>query len=279
MEKYDLKNLKKDVSKYALTNDSLNELLDTLKKAIIDNSNIITDANKEDVKISKKQIKIKKLLDIIEKYRNKELEHLEKSSRKIVIYKGDPYITLHVCMQALIKQTKVLLMHDEFMVGVNKVLIKVFQNVLNKFEIDNLVDEIKDYSINDVNDLNSLYDVIIVIGDTYIYQLLKADNKNVKFFAYNNIALYCESDDLIKLQEAIYIYANENQYEIEIIYCDNIKDAIKLINIDPYKNMAILLTRSNENKDIFKNEINNKDVYVNDNPFKEELGRIYNYLG
>ena len=55
---------------------------------------------------------------------------------------------------------------------------------------------------------------------------------NVKFYPYNNIALYCDSDELEMLQEAIYVYANENQYETEIIYTENFDEVIELINCE-----------------------------------------------
>ena len=53
------------------------------------------------MKHNKKQIKVKELLEIIENYRNSECV-LNDDERKIVIYKGDPYLTLHLCLQAII---------------------------------------------------------------------------------------------------------------------------------------------------------------------------------
>ena len=47
------------VSRYTLPNSMLNEILDKLKETLIKNSSQILDANKEDVKHNKKQIKTK----------------------------------------------------------------------------------------------------------------------------------------------------------------------------------------------------------------------------
>ena len=125
--------------------------------------------------------------------------------------------------------------------------------------------------------MKSFYDEIVVIGDTTIYQML-VDEKNVKFYPYNNIALYCDCQELEKLQEAIYIYANENEFELEILYDCTLDEAIDFINGDENKNIAILLTNDHNSKDKFCNEIKGKEVFVNENPFKNEVGKIYNYL-
>ena len=278
MGKINVEKLKEETSRYTLTTSSLNELIDDLKKSLIENSNLIMDANKEDVKINKKQTKVKKLIEILDKYRDSECE-LNSDERKMIIYKGDPYLTLHICMQALTQRTKVLLLHEEFMVGVNKVLLSIFEKTLKNYHIENLINEVISYSIKDIELLKDSYDEVVVIGNTTMYQILEKQGYKVKFFPYNNIALYCEEDELIKLQEAIYIYANENQFEIEILYDNSMKNVIERINSDKFKNIAILLTKSNVNKNSFEKGIKDKDVYVNDNPFKEELGKIYNYLG
>ncbi len=234
------------------------------------------DANKEDVKVSKKQIKIKKMLQIVDKY--KDVEFTPQNSQKIIIYKGDPYVTLHVCLQALTRKTKVILLHEAFMTGVNQILMSILKNIFSKKNVQNLIYEKNDYSFDDIKKINGFVKDIVIIGDTSVYQLLDKENISSKFYSYNNIGLYCEAEDLIKLQEAIYIYANENHYEIEILYVDSVQDAIEKINTDRFKNTAILLTKSTENKGLFEKSIKNMDVHVNDNPFKEELGRIYNYL-
>ena len=149
-------------------------------------------------------------------------------------------------------------------------------NVLKDYKIFNLIDKIRYVEFN-LESIKNYYDGIIVVGDTTIYQKLKFE-ENIKFFPYNNIAIYCDSQDLLKLQEAIYIYSLENEYEIEIFYDESIEDVIEEINADEWKNIAILLTKNNSNKEIFEKEIKNKEIFVNENPFKQEIGIIYNYL-
>lgn len=276
MENFDMEVLKEPASRYTLTTSSLNDFLDKLKKLLVENSNLIMDANKKDIKYNKKQIKIREFIEIIEKYRTKDCV-LKDDERKIVIYRGDPYLTLHICLQAVTQRTKVLLFQQNFMLGVNEILLKIFNDVLEEFKISNLINRIENFSIQNFEKVKNFYDEVIIIGDTTTYQMLN-DNNDVKFYPYNNIALYCNSDELKKLQEAIYIYANENEYEIEIIYAEDINEAIELINGDEQKSIAVLLTKVDDDKEKFFYEIKNKEIFVNENPFKKEVGKIYNYL-
>lgn len=275
MEEFSVE-IMEEASRYTLSKNMLNNFLNSLRNSIIENSNLIISANKEDVKHNKKQIKIKEFIEIIESYRKSECI-LEDDERKIVIYKGDPYVTLHICLQAVTQRNKVLLIYENFMLGVNEILLKIVNDVLKEYKILNLINKFDNFSLNNLNKLKNFYDEIIVIGDTTAYQLIN-DQENVKFFPYNNIVLYCDTSDLEKLQEAIYIFANENEYEIEILYEDNIDDVIDIINLDDEKNIAILLTKNNKNKEKFLDEIKGKEIFVNENPFKREVGNIYNYL-
>ena len=276
MENLEIDVLKEPVSRYTLTENTLNEFINKLKELIIENSNLIMDANKDDIKHNKKQIKVKELVEIVEKYRRKECI-LKDDERKIVIYKGDPYLTLHICMQAITQRTKVLLIEENFMLGVNAVILQIIEKLLKEYNISNLINKFDDFKNKDFGKIKNIYDEVIVIGNTTIYQMLENED-NVKFYPYNNIALYCDSDELEMLQEAIYVYANENQYETEIIYSENFDEVIELINCDDTKSIAVLLTKDDSKRERFFYDIKNKEIFVNENPFKKEVGKIYNYL-
>ena len=128
MENLEIDVLKEPVSRYTLTENTLNDFINKLKELIKENGNLIMDANKDDIKHNKKQIKVKELVEIVEKYRRKECI-LKDDERKIVIYKGDPYLTLHICMQAITQRTKVLLIEENFMLGVNAVLLQIIEKL------------------------------------------------------------------------------------------------------------------------------------------------------
>lgn len=101
----DINLLTEEASRYALTSKLLNQILDDLKEAILANGNLIMNANKVDVNINKKQVKLIEFINIIDSYRNSECI-LNDDERMIVIYRGDPYLTLHLCLQSLTRKSK-----------------------------------------------------------------------------------------------------------------------------------------------------------------------------
>ena len=262
----------------ALTSNIINSFLDKLKELIIKNKELINKANKIDLLHNKKQIRLKEFENIIESYRNTEISPEKENKRKIVIYKGDPYLTLHICLQAYIQNTKIVIMNQHFMSGVNSIIFKIFDKALEEFDVRNLIDNFNEFSIKHYSEIKKYYDETIVIGDSCVYQLLSKTEKNVRFYPYNNIAVYCEDDKLKQLEEAIFIYANENQYEIEVVGADALEEAIERINKDEFKSIAVLISQSNENRERFFYEIKNKEIFVNENPFKKDVGKVYNYL-
>lgn len=278
MDNNQVESLKEEASRYALTSSLLKEILFELKKKIVAKKDLIISANKTDVRLSKKQIKIKELLKIIDSYEDSECI-MNSDERKMVIYKGDPYITMHVCLQALTLRNKILIVQNNFMYGVNEVLFKIIETIFKDYNITNLITYCNDYTTKDIFSLKKMFDEIVVIGDTTFYQqLIDDDELNIKFYPYNNICIYSDDKEFDKLQEAIFIYANENQYEMDVIYEDDIDAVIQEINANKFLDIAILLTKDNTNKELFETLIEGKQVFVNENPFKQEVGKIYKYL-
>lgn len=261
-----------------LTSNTIKYFLDKLRESIRKNKELINEVNKIDLLHNKKQIKLKEFENIIENYKNAEILADKKCKRKIVIYKGDPYLTIHICLQAFIQNTKIVVISQQFMNGVNAVIFEIFNKLLEEYGIRNLIDNFNDFSRKDYLKIKNDFDETIVIGDSCIYQLLAKNDNKVRFYPYNNIAVYCENDELKQLEEAIFIYANENQYEIENINADILDDAIEIINKDDFKSIAVLITQKNENRARFFYEIKNKEIFVNENPFKKDVGKVYNYL-
>ena len=253
----------------------INNILDDLNNSFIENESLIVEANKKDIKLSKKKVRVKTLLEIIEKYRNisAPIEN-NINQKKYVVYIGDPYLTLNICIQSIVNKCKVVLISSDFMSNVNNVIIQKIDEILVKYNMGDYISLYNNYSISEIQKLKN---DIIIIGDTNMFELLKT-KVDVKFFPYNNIILYTDNKDLEDLKEAIYIVADENKYELEILYDLDIYDVIDTINQNELCNTVILLTKNQSNIEIFKDRIKDKFLYINENPYKEEYGFIYNYF-
>ena len=171
-------------------------------------------------------------------------------------------------------RSKIIFAYDEFMLSTNEILFTIFSKILKEYKIDNLINKCQ-YSKEKILEIKDLLDAeIIGIGDTTMYQVLDEEGK---FYSYYNIMLYCDNEMLVPIKDAIYVYSNENNYELEIVYEDNIEDAINYMNIVETTNIVVLLSNNKNTIKKFKEKINKK-LFINENPFIKSYGKIYDYL-
>lgn len=252
--------------------EKIKKVLEKFKTNLKENQEILENANKIDVQISKKKIKLETLIEIIDNYKEANFRNQDKNF--IVYYKGDPYITINLFIQALLNRSKVILAYDEFMLSINEILVTIFSKTLKEFNIENLIKRCK-YDKKEIHELKELlFAEIIGIGDTTMYQILEEEGK---FYSYYNIMMYCDNEILEPIKDAIYVYSNENNYELEIVYEENIDDVINYMNIVETTNIVVLLSNNKTIINKFRERINKK-LFVNENPFIKNYGKIYDYL-
>lgn len=248
------------------------KILEKFKINLKENQELLEKANKIDLQVSKKRIKLEILIQIIDNYIKTPFKNQNKNF--IIYYKGDPYITINLFMQALLNRSKIILAYDEFMLSVNEILFAIFNKTLKELNVENLVERCK-YDKEEIYKIKELLLAeVIGIGDTTMYQLLEEEGK---FYPYYNIMMYCDNNILAPIKEAIYVYSNENNYELEIIYEENIEDIINYINNVETTNIVVLLSNNKITINKFEDKINKK-LFVNENPFIKDYGKIYDYL-
>lgn len=166
---------------------------------------------------------------------------------------GNPYIVSNLILISIINNFNLKLNIDDTMVGVNKYLIKIINNILIK---NNLKIKIELFE-----KLNNEKNIIFIdrIND---YNLIKLKNKNVKIIPYQSIDIYSDSEEFEELFEKIYNYALDMNIDIDIFNDEGIESLIK------YGKGKIKLILTNNNELIKK--YNGENIFINQNPFKEK---------
>ncbi len=267
-----IKSFKESVITNSLSDRKLKEIIKDLKEAISLNQSLINEVNKIDVEKYGKYINIDELKKVVNIY-DLELENMVVTNKKVIVkYAGDPYLTIHLIMQALIQGYQIFLATDEVLYGVNEIILSVFENVLKEYSIKNLFYRVTNIPINELKEFE---DEIIIIGDLYTYQLL---GEKAKFYLYNNTLIYTDCEEYTELRNSMYDFCLENAYEVQIVSEDNIEDAIEYMkNCDNY-DVVVLLLKDLSRVERIKNDLKNFNVYINQNPFTNVTARIQNYL-
>lgn len=260
-------------SKNSFTKNDLNKVLNNIKTKLLENKEIILKLEQIDKQNFKNadKIDINKIISILEKYKEKSSIQSKINKNIILSYYGDPYLTIELCIQSIICNNKIILAIEDFMLGVNTILIEIVKQVLKERKINNtlfIVNLIKHQEIKqNINNINK----IICIGNKNIYNYYKKENiPNIEFYPYKNILLYCDTEELQELQKSIYKYGTVNNIEIEVIEIgeNTLNKNIQNINKYAKTDTIVVLTKNKNTIDEFKQKVKNSKIYINENPFK-----------
>ena len=240
--------------------NNLNQIFKNLKQQIIENTETIDELYKIDSKYTKMQINLQSFVELIEKFKNCQIK-MQDNKTFLIHYNGNPYITLNLIILTILTKNKIILDINNCFLGINSLIIKLTNNILKQYQDEELVSIFN-------NDKHNA-DKIVCIDDINKYNnYLRKKINNVKFYSFNYMDFYSDSDEFENLSELIYEYANNNQIAIESYSELRIDKAINLIN-KGFGKIVVVLTQNDETKKTFRETIKNKEVYINKNPFEQ----------
>ena len=242
----------------------LNEIQETIKR----DNKFFKQATNIDFKRWKKNVDFDKLSNIIDKYINLVLEEknklgIEKAEKVVVSYYGNPYLTLNLCLQAIIYKKYVLLETGEFMLSSNNFIVNMINQILKDNRLPSLLIHCIDIEQKEKIIENNIKTIIIGASNYKAKYLGK-----YIYVPYNNYIMYCQDESLEELRNSIYEYASNNFFEMEVLFEEDINEVIENINLEK-DCIAIILTKDANLQNLFREKIKNK-LYINANPFIQE---------
>ena len=263
--------LNKDIGYGNTLKNKKMKLLNEIKESFIKDKEFFEQATEIDFKKWKKKMDLTVFSKIIDEYiemeKNNHTVMAEEGNtqiEKIVISDyGNPYVTWILCIQAIIYQKQLLLETGEFMLSTNNFIVNMVNQILKENHLPKLLihcAEIVDKKAIVENEIKT-----IIIGATQN----KAEylGKYI-YIPYNNYIIYCADEELEELSKSIYDYACKNFFETEVLFEEDIEEAIAIINLHK-ECIAIILTKDTNLQDLFREKIKNK-LYINENPFSKE---------
>ena len=249
--------------RYSINNENLNRLYGKIKKELIERTEIINELLKIDYKYCKIKINIQMLIDLMDRFSEEKID-IQEEKRILIKYSGNPYITLNLCIIAILTKSTILLEFNEYMLGINTLIIEVINESLKYFNTDNLI------YLNSKKDTEDI-DKIICIDDINEYNAyLREKNTKVRFYSLYYMDYYTDTDEFEELEDLIYEFAENNLIPIEgysELYVDN---AIELMKKGIGQSIVIL-TNNKQTQEAIEKNIKNKKIYINKNPFEEKI--------
>ena len=265
----------KKINELYINNNIINEIIEKFKTQIIKNQDLISKMYNIDITKSSQTTDINKILELLENYKNDKVT--ENKNKRIIIasYYGTPYITVNLCMQALLQRKAILLITEDSMFAVNKALITIFNTILEEYKIMELVRIFNLPSHEEIKNISKNADEVICIGnsDTYFqYKKMKIDN--LKFIPFKNMAIYSEDTKYEEIQHELYKYAITNGIEVEVYDDIELEEFIECMELDEWVENVVAFTQNEETKKAIKDKLIDKKLYINKNPFKNENFKI-----
>ncbi len=240
-------------------------ILENIKSEIFLKRKEIEKIKKIDSKYCKMKFEFSELINIIEKIKTKGYTAKTKisSTTNFIKYNGNPYITLNICILAIIEQISITLDCSDNMLGTNNIIVDIINLILGRYKIKNRIYLFSNMPIEEVQKQN----IVIVIDDINKYNFYKRKKiQNLFFYSLNSIDIYCDSEEFDDLLDIIYKYADNNAIMIESYSELNIEEAIAMIE-NSFNKILIILTKNEKTKQEFKKLANQKQIYINENPF------------
>lgn len=251
--------------KYNINNNNLDKIFLLIAKELEKSSEILEELIKLDNKHDKIKINLNEIKQVLEILKNEKIE-IQEEQKILIEYNGNPYTTLNLGLLAILTKTTIFLEFNQSVLGVNTFILKILNEVLNNFQTEPLIYMCAKSKIDDKE-----IDKIICIDDIYKYNsYLRKQNTKVRFYALNYIDFYSDTNEFDDLTELVYKYAENNEIPIESYSELDVTEAVQMIKNGLGKSV-IILTNNEENKRLFADNIKNKKIYINQNPYKQEI--------
>ena len=248
--------------KYDINNNNLSKLLLDIENNLEENSEIINELLNVDHKYCKMKTDVKLLRNTLDMLKSEKID-IQKEQKILVSYNGNPCITLNLSILAVLTKSTIILDCNEGMLGVNSLIIEIVNKSLKNFQTDELI-----YLKNRKQEAKNI-DKIICIDDINKYNsYLREKNTKARFYSFSYLDFYSDSDEFEEIEELIYQFVEENQIPIEVYSELEINEAMQMMKNGLGKNVAIL-TNNEETKRTFEENIQNKKLYINRNPFEQ----------
>lgn len=252
---------------YNINNNNLSKVLFNIEKQIKQNSKIIKDLLEIDYKYCKTNVNVDKLINILNNLKNEKID-IQKEQKICIKYNGDPCITLNLSILAILTKSTIILDCNEYMIGINTIITEIVNSTLNDFKTDKLV-LLKNSSQKELEDIEK----IICIDNINQYNEYLRKNINAKFYSFNYLDFYSDSEEFEEIEELIYKYAEKNQVEIENYSELDSNEAVEMM-VNGIGQAIVILTKNKEIQENFEQSIKNKKIYINKNPFEGNVKLI-----
>lgn len=263
------------MNNYYFKKEKTVELLNNIKKEMINNKKSLEKAFELDYKEWDIQIDFEKLMVIIDNI--KENEYLPKFTKEEIIdgigkialiSNQNPYLILNFVLSAIYTNNKVDVMLENKMLASNKTIIELIKKVIINLKLD--IDTVgykelqnKDGFVSIQND----YDLLYYFGNKEEYiNFIKRIHIDTKFENFGEIYVYVDNNDFKEILIDIDKFAYLNNINVKY-FNQGFEESVEQINkINNINKISAIFTKDIDKAYDFIKKIKSEKIYLNINP-------------
>lgn len=123
-----------EIKNLYITTETLNNIINSFKNELKKQEQVFYEMYKTDNKKCNQIIDFDKVLNLLEEYKNEKITERTEKEIVIVSYYGSPYITINLCMQALINKKAIIAIIEDKMLATNSLIISIFNRDIRSLQ-------------------------------------------------------------------------------------------------------------------------------------------------
>lgn len=252
----------------------LNEIVSEFKENEKDIEKIV----KIESKYSNLKFDINKVIEIIKNFKS---DDINLNQKNMVIYYGNPYTTINICLESIYKNIELYLIAEENFLGLNKTIVQIFNNVLKDYKMKQIkIDFFEpEFNLSKFISTNE-FDKIINLGNYNRINDLKSKNIEFELFDYGNCIVLNDSEEYLDLLQDFLSFTYEASFETECIntWEEDLKYILEYLDNKENKDKIVIYFTNNTNKDnsLYIKLKDKENSFINKNPFKNWNYKIPN---
>ena len=254
-------------------------MIEEIKEDFLKEKQGIYEAISRDYKDNDLKVDYNQLLDVFNKTSKEDLKKDNKLEVITVVYNGNPYVTLELAINGIVRNKNIVLISEDIMTNLNKKLIEILNNFINNKNLGIIVKWYPDADIDKLSRLDDSNNKIIFLGDKRIYRKLKNNVKiPIIYNGYGSIIIYTDDED--RFEEQIYEikdYALANNISVNV-YNDEISEDLESINNDGRNHICIIFSEDSSKTEFFKQNVRSKNILVNSTKIQDITLEIPNEI-
>lgn len=241
----------------------MEKIVDEIKETFLKEKQGIYEAMSKDYNEDDMKIEYNKFLNVFEKIEQQGVK-LNKNKTITIIYNGNPYISLEICIRGILNNCNIILISDSMMENVNREIINIMLHYIQIKNFNLVIKRYTDIEIEKVAVSNKITDKILFLGDKRIFRKLKAKtNIPIIYNGFGSIIIYTDDED--EFEEQIYDvknYAIDNNIIVNM-FNEDIDEDIKSINKDGDNDICIIFSNDIEKIKKFQENVNANHILIN----------------